>query len=133
MCIRARCIMVDRGADETYMREALTWARRGLGRTSPNPVVGAVVVRDGQVVGRGFHRRAGEPPPGGGALQEAGPRARGATLYVTLEPCPTTGRTGPCTEAILQAGVARRAVATRAPRPPGDRRGGPAPGRGGGR
>ena len=84
--------MAERAADETYMREALAWAHRGLGRTSPNPVVGAVVVRDGQVVGRGFHRRAGEPHAEVVALQEAGPRARGATLYVTLEPCPTTGR-----------------------------------------
>src|SRR3989304_3683948 len=124
MCIRARCIMVDRGADETYMREALTWARRGLGRTSPNPVVGAVVVRDGQVIGRGFHRRAGEPHAEVVALQDAGPRAGGATLYVTLEPCPTTGRTGPCTEAILRAGVARVVVATRDPDPHVDGRGG---------
>lgn len=105
------------------MREALTWARRGLGRTSPNPVVGAVVVRDGQLVGRGFHRRAGEPHAEVVALQEAGPRARGATLYVTLEPCPTTGRTGPCTEAILQAGVARVVVATGDPDPHVDGRG----------
>ena len=115
--------MADRAADETYMREALTWARRGLGRTSPNPVVGAVVVRDGQVIGRGFHRRAGEPHAEVVALQEAGPRAGGATLYVTLEPCPTTGRTGPCTEAILQAGVARVVVATRDPDPHVDGRG----------
>lgn len=115
--------MAERAADETYMREALAWAHRGLGRTSPNPVVGAVVVRDGQVVGRGFHRRAGEPHAEVVALQEAGPRARGATLYVTLEPCPTTGRTGPCTEAILQAGVARVVVATRDPDPHVDGRG----------
>ncbi len=114
--------MNDR-ADTQYMREALAWARRGLGRTSPNPPVGAVVVRDGQVVGRGFHRRAGEAHAEVVALQAAGSRARGATLYVTLEPCPTTGRTGPCTEAILQAGVARVVVAVRDPDPRVDGRG----------
>ncbi|MDR7465547.1 MAG: bifunctional diaminohydroxyphosphoribosylaminopyrimidine deaminase/5-amino-6-(5-phosphoribosylamino)uracil reductase RibD [Armatimonadota bacterium] len=110
-------------ADTHYMREALGLARRGLGRTSPNPAVGAVVVRDGQVVGRGFHRRAGEAHAEVVALQEAGSRARGATLYVTLEPCPTTGRTGPCTEAILQAGIARVVVAARDPDPHVDGRG----------
>lgn len=114
--------MNDR-ADTTYMREALAWARRGLGRTSPNPAVGAVVVRDGQIVGRGFHRRAGEAHAEVAALQAAGSRARGATLYVTLEPCPTTGRTGPCTEAILQAGIARVVVAARDPDPHVDGRG----------
>src|SRR3989304_9558727 len=123
MCIRARCIMADRAAGESYRRGPRPGARRGLGRTSPNPVVGAVVVRDGQVIGRGFHRRAGEPHAEVVALQEAGPRAGGATLYVTLEPCPTTGRTGPCTEAILQAGVARVGVATRDPAPHVDGRG----------
>ncbi len=105
------------------MRQALAWARRGMGRTSPNPLVGAVVVRDGEVAGRGFHRRAGEPHAEVVALQEAGPRARGATLYVTLEPCPTTGRTGPCTEAILQAGVGRVVLAARDPDPRVDGRG----------
>jgi diaminohydroxyphosphoribosylaminopyrimidine deaminase/5-amino-6-(5-phosphoribosylamino)uracil reductase len=107
--------MEDLTTDEAYMREALAWARRGLGRTSPNPVVGAVVVRDGRVVGRGFHRRAGEPHAEVVALAAAGPDARGATLYVTLEPCSHTGRTGPCTDGILRAGVARVVVATRDP------------------
>lgn len=114
--------MNDR-TDTHYMREALAWARRSLGRTSPNPPVGAVVVRDGQVVGRGFHRRAGEAHAEVVALQAAGSRGRGATLYVTLEPCPTTGRTGPCAEAILQAGIARVVVAARDPDPRVDGRG----------
>jgi len=109
--------------DAHYMREALALARRGLGRTSPNPPVGAVVVREDKIVGRGFHRRAGEAHAEVVALQAAGPRARGATLYVTLEPCPTTGRTGPCTEAILEAGIARVVVATRDPDPHVDGRG----------
>ncbi len=99
------------------MREALTLARRSLGRTSPNPVVGAVLVQGDEVVGRGFHARAGEAHAEVNALREAGPRARGATLYVTLEPCSITGRVGPCTEAILEAGVARVVAALRDPDP----------------
>jgi diaminohydroxyphosphoribosylaminopyrimidine deaminase/5-amino-6-(5-phosphoribosylamino)uracil reductase len=86
---------------------ALELGRQGLGRTAPNPPVGAVVVKDGQVVGRGTHRRAGMPHAEVEALAEAGEAARGATLYVTLEPCAHHGRTPPCTEAILAAGVAR--------------------------
>jgi diaminohydroxyphosphoribosylaminopyrimidine deaminase/5-amino-6-(5-phosphoribosylamino)uracil reductase len=113
----------DQAADQAFMREALAWARHGLGRTSPNPVVGAVVVRDGRVVGYGFHRRAGEPHAEVVALAQAGTGARGATLYVTLEPCAHTGRTGPCTEEILQAGMARVVVATRDPDPHVDGRG----------
>ncbi|MDR7420644.1 MAG: bifunctional diaminohydroxyphosphoribosylaminopyrimidine deaminase/5-amino-6-(5-phosphoribosylamino)uracil reductase RibD [Armatimonadota bacterium] len=96
--------------DVAMMTEALALARRAMGRTSPNPLVGAVVVADGRVVGRGFHRRAGEPHAEVLALREAGERARGATVYVTLEPCNHAGRTGPCTEALIAAGV-RRVVA----------------------
>jgi diaminohydroxyphosphoribosylaminopyrimidine deaminase/5-amino-6-(5-phosphoribosylamino)uracil reductase len=106
--------MTDTG-DETFMQEALAWAHRGVGRTSPNPAVGAVIVRDGRIVGRGFHPQAGAPHAEVLALREAGSRARGATLYTTLEPCVTTGRTGPCTEAILDAGVARVVLALRDP------------------
>jgi diaminohydroxyphosphoribosylaminopyrimidine deaminase/5-amino-6-(5-phosphoribosylamino)uracil reductase len=96
--------------DELYMREALELALRGLGTASPNPMVGAVVVADGAIVGRGYHPRAGEPHAEIFALREAGARARGATLYTTLEPCAHTGRTGPCTDAIVAAGI-RRTVA----------------------
>jgi diaminohydroxyphosphoribosylaminopyrimidine deaminase/5-amino-6-(5-phosphoribosylamino)uracil reductase len=92
------------------MQEALALARRAAGRTSPNPLVGAVIAADGQVVGRGFHAEAGGPHAEVRALREAGDRARGATAYVTLEPCDHTGRTGPCTQALLAAGV-RRVVA----------------------
>lgn len=99
------------------MRQALRLARRGLGRTSPNPPVGAVVVASGRVVGRGFHRRAGGPHGEVIALQEAGCRARGATLYVTLEPCNHHGRTPPCTEAIVAAGIKRVVVGVADPNP----------------
>jgi diaminohydroxyphosphoribosylaminopyrimidine deaminase / 5-amino-6-(5-phosphoribosylamino)uracil reductase len=100
------------------MRRALEHARRGLGRTTPNPVVGAcVVTADGVVVGDGCHERAGEPHAEVFALAEAGERARGATLYCTLEPCVHTGRTGPCTERIVAAGVARVVAAMEDPFP----------------
>ena len=97
--------------DQKWMRRALEQARRGLGRTTPNPIVGACIVADdGVVVGDGAHERAGEPHAEVHALKEAGERARGATLYCTLEPCSHTGRTGPCTERIIAAGI-RRVVA----------------------
>ncbi len=103
--------------DERWMREALRLARKGLGRTSPNPAVGAVVVRGGRVIGRGWHRRAGGPHAEIFALREAGARARGATLYVTLEPCAHHGRTGPCVEAVLAARCARVVVGAVDPNP----------------
>ena len=100
------------------MRRALEHARRGLGRTTPNPVVGACVVTpEGVVVGDGAHERAGEPHAEVHALDEAGERARGATLYCTLEPCAHTGRTGPCTERIIAAGIARVVAAMEDPVP----------------
>ena len=104
-------------ADARFMRRALALARRAWGRTSPNPMVGAAAVRDGQIVGEGFHPRAGEPHAEVFALRAAGEAARGATLYVTLDPCSTYGRTPPCTEAILRAGVARVVAATADPNP----------------
>ena len=94
------------------MRRALEHARRGVGRTTPNPLVGACVVTDdGVVVGQGAHERAGEAHAEIHALEEAGEAARGATLYCTLEPCVHQGRTGPCTERIIAAGI-RRVVAS---------------------
>ena len=89
------------------MRRALALAAQGLGRTSPNPVVGAVVVREGAVVGEGWHHAAGLPHAEVEALRAAGEAARGATVYVTLEPCSHFGRTPPCTGALIEAGVAR--------------------------
>ncbi len=99
------------------MRLALRLAARAAGRTDPNPMVGAVVVRAGRVAGTGYHRRAGEPHAEVLALRRAGAKARGATLYVSLEPCAHFGRTPPCTEAILRSGVRRVVAATRDPNP----------------
>jgi diaminohydroxyphosphoribosylaminopyrimidine deaminase / 5-amino-6-(5-phosphoribosylamino)uracil reductase len=100
------------------MRRALDHARRGLGRTTPNPVVGAcVVTADGIVVGQGAHERAGEPHAEVHALDEAGEQARGATLYCTLEPCVHIGRTGPCTDRIIAAGIRRVVAAMEDPFP----------------
>jgi len=93
--------------DRRFMRRALALAERARGHTSPNPIVGAVVVRDGRIVGEGFHPRAGEPHAEVFALRQAGEAARGATVYVTLEPCNHHGRTPPCSLALLEAGVAR--------------------------
>lgn len=99
------------------MRLALNLAAKAQGRTHPNPLVGAVVVADGKVVGRGYHRAAGTAHAEVLALEEAGAEARGATLYVTLEPCRHQGRTPPCTDAILGAGIARVVVALLDPNP----------------
>lgn len=93
--------------DLDFMRRALELAERGRGHVEPNPLVGAVVVREGRIVGSGWHQRFGGPHAEVFALQEAGEAARGATLYVTLEPCCHYGKTPPCTEAILAAGVNR--------------------------
>jgi len=104
--------------DTKWMRRALEQARRGIGRTTPNPVVGACVVTDeGVVVGDGAHERAGEPHAEVHALNEAGQSSRGATLYCTLEPCSHTGRTGPCTERIIAAGIRRVVAAMEDPFP----------------
>lgn len=103
--------------DAQYMKMALDLAAAAMGRTSPNPMVGAVVVRDGRVVGKGFHARAGTPHAEVLALKDAGEMARGATLYVTLEPCCHHGRTGPCTEAVIEAGVKRVVAAMADPNP----------------
>src|SRR5690606_5742654 len=97
--------------DERHMRRALALAERGRGRVEPNPVVGCVLVRNGRVVGEGYHRRYGGHHAEVWALKAAGSRARGATAYVTLEPCCHHGKTGPCTEALIAAGVARVVVA----------------------
>lgn len=106
--------------DVTLMRLALRLARRGCGQTSPNPMVGAVLVKRGQIIGRGWHRRAGLPHAEIEALHDAerrGHSPRGAALYVTLEPCCTHGRTPPCTEAIVAAGVKRVVAGATDPNP----------------
>ena len=103
---------------ERWMRRALDLAALAEGHTSPNPLVGAVVLdRQGRLVGEGFHARAGEPHAEVGALAQAGDAARGGTLVVTLEPCCHHGRTPPCSEAVLRAGIARVVVALRDPDP----------------
>jgi diaminohydroxyphosphoribosylaminopyrimidine deaminase/5-amino-6-(5-phosphoribosylamino)uracil reductase len=100
-----------------HIREALELARQGRGQTSPNPMVGAVLVRDGKVVGRGFHTYAGRKHAEIVALEEAGGRARGSTLYINLEPCSHVGRTGPCSDALIAAGVTKVVAAMRDPNP----------------
>lgn len=103
--------------DFRFMRRALQLASRARGRTSPNPMVGAVVVREGRIVGEGYHRRAGEPHAEILALEAAGERARSADLYVTLEPCAHYGRTPPCVDAVFRAGVRRVVAAMEDPNP----------------
>lgn len=102
---------------EKWMQRALALARKGEGRTSPNPPVGAVLVKNGRVVGEGFHRKAGGPHAEVAALKKAGPAAKGADLFLTLEPCCHHGRTPPCTEALIERGVRRVFVGARDPNP----------------
>jgi diaminohydroxyphosphoribosylaminopyrimidine deaminase/5-amino-6-(5-phosphoribosylamino)uracil reductase len=104
-------------ADHGHMSRALELARLGLATTTPNPRVGCVIVKDGAVVGEGWHRRAGEPHAEVVALGEAGGRARGSTVYVTLEPCSHFGRTPPCVESLIEARVARVIAAMEDPNP----------------
>ncbi|SDI94293.1 diaminohydroxyphosphoribosylaminopyrimidine deaminase [Ferrimonas sediminum] len=103
--------------DYSFMRRAIELARRGRFTTRPNPAVGCVLVRDGDIVGEGFHPKAGEPHAEVFALRQAGKRARGATAYVTLEPCSHYGRTPPCAEALIKAGVSRVVAAMVDPNP----------------
>jgi diaminohydroxyphosphoribosylaminopyrimidine deaminase / 5-amino-6-(5-phosphoribosylamino)uracil reductase len=109
--------MQDGGRDAGWMRAALALARRGLGRVWPNPAVGCILVRDGRVVGRGRTGDGGRPHAEAVALAEAGARARGATAYVTLEPCAHVGGTPPCADALVAAGIARAVVAIEDPDP----------------
>jgi len=104
-------------ADEKYMARAFELARRGRFTTTPNPNVGCVIVRDGEIVGEGYHLRAGEPHAEVHALRMAGERAKGATAYVTLEPCSHHGRTPPCADALVDAGVARVVASMQDPNP----------------
>jgi diaminohydroxyphosphoribosylaminopyrimidine deaminase / 5-amino-6-(5-phosphoribosylamino)uracil reductase len=108
---------VQEKRDSKFMKEAIRMAEKGLGRTTPNPAVGAVIVRDGKVVSRGYHRKAGAPHAEVEALDRIGGSAEGATLYVTLEPCNHTGRTPPCTKAILDGGIHRVVVGMEDPNP----------------
>lgn len=109
--------MTFSAADHEAMARALALATNGLESTTPNPRVGCVIVRDGMTVGEGWHRRAGEPHAEINALQQAGDAARGATAYVTLEPCSHFGRTPPCADALIAAGVSRVVAAMEDPNP----------------
>jgi len=103
--------------DERYMRMALGLARKGEGLTNPNPMVGALVVRNGKIVGEGFHKRCGEPHAEANAIKDAGSMASGSTLYVTLEPCDHYGRTPPCTDAVINSGIKRVVIGMTDPNP----------------
>jgi diaminohydroxyphosphoribosylaminopyrimidine deaminase/5-amino-6-(5-phosphoribosylamino)uracil reductase len=109
--------LMSKAADQRFMQLALTLGRRGQGRTWPNPAVGAVVVKDGVIVGRGWTQPGGRPHAEPEALQRAGEAARGATLYVTLEPCSHIGKSPPCADAIIAAGIARVVSAIEDPNP----------------
>jgi len=102
---------------ENYMRRALKEARKGLGRTSPNPCVGAVIVKNNTIIATGYHKKAGTPHAEIHALRKAGARAIGADMYITLEPCNHHGRTGPCSHAIAAAGIKRVIIGTTDPNP----------------
>jgi diaminohydroxyphosphoribosylaminopyrimidine deaminase / 5-amino-6-(5-phosphoribosylamino)uracil reductase len=108
---------VSKAADQRFMQLALSLGRRGQGRTWPNPAVGAVVVRDGVIVGRGWTQAGGRPHAEPEALKRAGEAARGATLYVTLEPCSHVGKSPPCADAVIAAGIARVVSAIEDPNP----------------
>jgi diaminohydroxyphosphoribosylaminopyrimidine deaminase/5-amino-6-(5-phosphoribosylamino)uracil reductase len=109
--------MIDADADARFMTAAIALARRGLGLCAPNPAVGALIVKDGAIVGRGWTRPGGRPHAETEALRETGANSRGATLYVTLEPCSHHGKTPPCAEAIVAAGIARVVSALEDPDP----------------
>ncbi len=103
--------------DEEYMAIAISEAKKGLGKTSPNPCVGAVIVKDGKVIAKGYHKKAGTPHAEIHALRAAGSNAAGATMYVTLEPCNHTGKTPPCSHAVAKAGITRVVVGMEDPNP----------------
>jgi diaminohydroxyphosphoribosylaminopyrimidine deaminase/5-amino-6-(5-phosphoribosylamino)uracil reductase len=105
------------GIDEIFMKKAIRLARKGLGATSPNPMVGAVVVKNGRIVGSGYHKKAGAPHAEVEALSEAGGDARGGTLYVNLEPCNHYGRTPPCTKTVVERGIEKVVIGMLDPNP----------------
>jgi diaminohydroxyphosphoribosylaminopyrimidine deaminase/5-amino-6-(5-phosphoribosylamino)uracil reductase len=109
--------MTEKQVDEQFMQHALDLAKKGRGTTSPNPMVGAVVVKRGKIMGEGYHQIAGGPHAEIIALKQAGKNSKGADIYVTLEPCSHYGKTGPCTEAIIEAGIKRVVYAVQDPNP----------------
>src|SRR5436190_9592394 len=118
VCSKRNGDVAMNAGDGSFMARALFHAAQGRGRTSPNPMVGAVIVTaDGVVVGQGFHQRAGSPHAEVHALDMAGSRAAGATLFCTLEPCAHVGRTGPCAQRIVDGGIRRVVAAIEDPNP----------------
>lgn len=109
--------------DELFMQRALQLAKKGIGKTSPNPMVGAVIVKDGKIIGEGYHKEAGGPHAEVEALKGAKEEVKGGTLYVSLEPCCHCGKTPPCTDAIINAGISRVVIATEDPNPMVSRKG----------
>ena len=109
--------MVKGDAAEKYMKRALQLAKRGYGRTSPNPMVGAVIVKDGIIVGEGYHKKAGEAHGEINAILAAGGKTKGADLYINLEPCNHFGKTPPCADAVIEAGIKRAFIAMEDPNP----------------
>src|SRR3977135_168177 len=109
--------LMSKAADRRFMELALTLGRRGQGRTWPNPAAGAIVVKDGVIVGRGWTQPGGRPHAEPEALRRAGEAARGATLYVTLEPCSHFGKSPPCVDAVIAAGISRVVSAIEDPNP----------------
>jgi diaminohydroxyphosphoribosylaminopyrimidine deaminase/5-amino-6-(5-phosphoribosylamino)uracil reductase len=105
--------MLSKAVDNNYMSQVLTLARKGKGRTSPNPMVGAIVVKNNKVVGSGYHKKFGLAHAETVALKEAGSKTKGASLYVNLEPCCHIGKTGPCVDTIIKAGIVRVVIATK--------------------
>src|SRR3990172_12844692 len=103
--------------DEIYMRMALYFDKKGIGGASPNPMVGAVVVKNGKIVGKGYHKRYGEAHAEVNALNDAGPKAKGATLYLNLEPCCHFGKTPPCTDSVIKARIKRVVAGMTDPNP----------------
>jgi len=108
---------MDKTVDEKFMARAIELAFRGLGGVNPNPLVGAVVVKDGKIIGEGWHKKYGGPHAEVWALNEAGEEAKGATIYVTLEPCSHQGKTPPCAKRIVEAGIKRCVIACVDPNP----------------
>ncbi|WP_432210985.1 bifunctional diaminohydroxyphosphoribosylaminopyrimidine deaminase/5-amino-6-(5-phosphoribosylamino)uracil reductase RibD, partial [Acinetobacter variabilis] len=109
--------MAELTQDQIWMRRAIELARQGQYSTKPNPNVGCVIVKDGIIVGEGFHPKAGQPHAEVFAMRQAGEQARGATAYVTLEPCAHYGRTPPCAKGLVEAGLAKVIVACPDPNP----------------
>ncbi len=113
MLVRMHMLMMK----EQYMRLAINLAKKGMGKTSPNPLVGAVVVKNDEIVGKGYHKRSGEPHAETNALKACGNKAKNATLYVNLEPCCHHGKTPPCTDIIIKSGIKKLVCAALDPNP----------------